>query len=116
RLQQPLSLVICDVDHFKLFNDAYGHQAGDECLKRVAGAISRCNRSGDLVARYGGEEFALVLPRTTRPGALQVAERVRLAVEAAAIPHAACPVSDRITVSVGVACAIPQLTNETEPD
>jgi diguanylate cyclase (GGDEF)-like protein len=86
RMQQPLSLLICDVDHFKLYNDGKGHQAGDECLKTVAKAINQCYRAGDLVARYGGEEFAMVLPQTNRAGAVQVAERVRAAVAAAALP------------------------------
>ena len=107
RMQQPLSLLICDVDHFKLYNDAQGHQAGDECLKSVAKAINRCHRGGDLVARYGGEEFAMVLPQTNRAGAVQVAERVRTAVAAAALPHPSSPVCDRVTVSVGVACITP---------
>ncbi len=108
RMQQPLSLLICDVDHFKLYNDGHGHQAGDECLKSVAKALSQCYRAGDLVARYGGEEFAMVLPQTNRGGAVQVAERIRAAVAAAALPHAASPVCDRVTVSIGVACITPQ--------
>jgi diguanylate cyclase (GGDEF)-like protein len=108
RMQQPLSLLICDVDHFKLYNDGYGHQCGDECLKSVAQAISRCLRAGELIARYGGEEFAIVLPNTDPPGAVQIAERVRAAVAAAALAHSASPVSDRVTVSIGVACRTPQ--------
>jgi len=108
RDQQPLSLLICDVDHFKLYNDHYGHQAGDECLKTVAATIKTCFRPGDLVARYGGEEFAMVLPHTDRPGAVQVAERVRTAMETASLPHAASPVANRVTVSIGVACMTPQ--------
>jgi diguanylate cyclase (GGDEF)-like protein len=107
RMQQPLSLLICDVDHFKLYNDAQGHQAGDECLKSVAKEINRCYRVGDLVARYGGEEFAMVLPLTNRAGAVQVAERVRAAVAAAALPHPASPVCDRVTLSIGVASITP---------
>jgi diguanylate cyclase (GGDEF)-like protein len=107
RMQQPLSLLICDVDHFKLYNDRQGHQAGDECLKHVAKALNRCYRVGDLVARYGGEEFAMVLPQTNRVGAVQVAERVRAAVAAAALPHPASPVCNRVTVSIGVACITP---------
>jgi len=107
-MQQPLSLLICDVDHFKLYNDGQGHQAGDECLKSVAKAINQCYRVGDLVARYGGEEFAMVLPLTNRAGAVQVAERIRAAVAAAALPHPASPVCDRVTVSIGVACITPQ--------
>lgn len=108
RIQQPLSLLICDVDHFKLYNDHYGHQAGDECLKSVAKAINHCFRTGDLVARYGGEEFALVLPHTTVAGAVQVAERVRTTVAAAALPHATSPVCNQVTVSIGVACTTPR--------
>jgi len=107
RMQKPLSLLICDVDHFKLYNDRQGHQAGDDCLKSVAKAINQCYRVGDLVARYGGEEFAMVLPQTNRAGAVQVAERVRAAVTAAALPHPASPVCDRVTVSIGVACMTP---------
>jgi diguanylate cyclase (GGDEF)-like protein len=107
RMQQPLSLLICDVDHFKLYNDGQGHQAGDECLKSVAKAINRCYRAGDLVARYGGEEFAMVLPQTNHAGAMQVAERVRAAVAAAALPHPSSPVCDRVTVSIGVASITP---------
>jgi diguanylate cyclase (GGDEF)-like protein len=109
RMQQPLSLLLCDVDHFKLYNDHHGHQAGDECLKNVAKALTLCHRAGDLVARYGGEEFAMVLPQTNRAGAVWVAERIRVAVADAALPHAASPVCDRVTVSVGVASMTPQL-------
>jgi diguanylate cyclase (GGDEF)-like protein len=108
RIQQPLSLLICDVDHFKLYNDHYGHQAGDECLKSVAKAINQCFRTGDLVARYGGEEFAMVLPHTHCAGALQVAERVRSAMTAAALAHTASPVAERVTLSIGVSCRTPQ--------
>jgi diguanylate cyclase (GGDEF)-like protein len=115
RMQQPLSLLICDVDHFKLYNDGQGHQAGDECLKSVAKAIKQCYRAGDLVARYGGEEFAMVLPQTNRTGAVQVAERVRAAVAAAALPHPASPVCDRVTVSVGVASMTPPPQAPSDP-
>jgi diguanylate cyclase (GGDEF)-like protein len=107
RLQQPLSLLLCDVDHFKLYNDSHGHQAGDECLKSVAQAMSQCYRAGDLVARYGGEEFAMVLPQTIVAGAVQVAERVRAVLAAAALPHISSPVSGQVTVSIGVASATP---------
>jgi diguanylate cyclase (GGDEF)-like protein len=115
RMQQPLSLLICDVDHFKLYNDGQGHQAGDECLKSVAKAINQCYRAGDLVARYGGEEFAMVLPQTNRAGAVQVAERVRAAVAAAALPHSASPVCNRVTVSVGVASMTPPPQAPSDP-
>jgi diguanylate cyclase (GGDEF)-like protein len=115
RMQQPLSLLICDVDHFKLYNDGQGHQAGDECLKTVAKAINQCYRAGDLVARYGGEEFAMVLPQTNRAGAVQVAERVSAAVAAAALPHPASPVCDRVTVSIGVASMTPPPHAPSDP-
>jgi len=109
--EEPLSLLICDVDHFKLYNDHYGHQAGDECLKIIAGHIDRCRRGGDLVARYGGEEFAMVMPHTPLEGALRVGERVRAAIAAAGLPHAGSCVSDGVTVSVGVACRTPGITD-----
>jgi diguanylate cyclase (GGDEF)-like protein len=114
RMQKPLSLLMCDVDHFKLYNDRHGHQAGDECLKSVAKVLSQCYRAGDLVARYGGEEFAMVLPQTNRAGAVQVAERVRAAVTAVALSHTASPVCDRVTVSIGVACITPQPHGPTD--
>jgi diguanylate cyclase (GGDEF)-like protein len=109
RAREPLSLLLCDVDHFKFYNDGYGHQAGDECLKAVAAIISHCCRAGALVARYGGEEFAIVLPHTGRGAALVVAERIRLALETAALPHSVSPVSSQVTLSIGIGCKIPQL-------
>lgn len=108
QLQQPLSLLLCDVDHFKLYNDQYGHQAGDECLKLVAGTISRCLRDNDLVARYGGEEFALVLPQTAHEQAMQIAHRVTSALAAVAIPHLTSPVCSQITLSIGAASRTPR--------
>jgi diguanylate cyclase (GGDEF)-like protein len=115
RIQQPLSLLICDVDHFKLYNDFYGHQAGDECLRAVAKALCLRRRGIDLVARYGGEEFALVLPHTDLTGAILVAERVCRDVWDAAVPHSASPVSDRVTVSVGVASITPYAMDPPNP-
>jgi diguanylate cyclase (GGDEF)-like protein len=113
RAQQPLSLLICDVDHFKLYNDRHGHQAGDDCLKAVAQVTARGCPARGLVARYGGEEFAVILPFTSHEVAIAVAEDVRSGLAAAAIPHLASPVCDRVTISIGVACRKPQ-QNETQ--
>ena len=101
-----LAVVLVDVDHFKLFNDTYGHLAGDACLKAVASVIPPCaHRPGDLACRYGGEEFVLVLPDTAEEGALVVAEIVRQAIQGLGIPHASSPVADVVTASLGVASA-----------
>lgn len=98
-----LSVVMIDVDNFKSFNDQYGHQAGDECLKKVARSLqASVRRASDMVARYGGEEFSLVLPNTDGAAARQLAETVRLAIEALDIPHALSPQA-RVTISLGVA-------------
>ena len=104
----PLGLILCDIDHFKLYNDCLGHQAGDICLKQVAQAISETVRhSGDLAARYGGEEFAIILPQTTPENALIVAENIRLQIKELNIPHPHSTVSDRVSLSLGVSCVIP---------
>lgn len=109
RDQLPLSLILCDIDFFKKYNDTYGHQAGDACLRRVADALRFCvKRSVDLVARYGGEEFAVVLPNTTAVGASQVAEEIRTVVNNLGIPHAQSAVSKHITLSLGIACMTPE--------
>ncbi|MDC0834510.1 Adenylate cyclase [Geitlerinema sp. FC II] len=108
RERQPLSLILCDVDDFKRFNDTYGHPTGDVCLKQIAQAMRRSvKRPADLVARYGGEEFAVVLPNTHANGALKVARAIREEVWKLAIPHATSRVSDRVTLSLGVATQIP---------
>lgn len=107
REQLPLAMIMMDVDHFKMFNDRYGHPAGDACLRGVAlAAESVLKRPADLLARYGGEEFAIILPATETPGALHIAESVRAAIEAEAVPHDASPYG-RVTVSVGVAVIYP---------
>lgn len=101
--QDPIALMMIDIDHFKLFNDAYGHQHGDHCLKHVATAISRClKRLSDKVYRYGGEEFSILLPATNKVGAEQVAIRVNQAVRALNLEHKDSSVSDVVTVSIGV--------------
>jgi diguanylate cyclase (GGDEF)-like protein len=98
----PFSLIMIDVDYFKKFNDRYGHVAGDDCLRRVAGAIATGpRRPTDLAARYGGEEFAVILPDTDTEGARAVAEKIRIAVEALNITHADSP-SGPVTISLGV--------------
>jgi diguanylate cyclase (GGDEF)-like protein/PAS domain S-box-containing protein len=108
REKESLSLILCDIDFFKLYNDHYGHQGGDECLKQVAEILaSNAQRAGDLAARYGGEEFAVILSRTDVKGAMQVAESIRSDLKAAAILHAASPVSEFITLSMGIAHAVP---------
>jgi diguanylate cyclase (GGDEF)-like protein len=104
-----LSLIMCDVDFFKKYNDTYGHLSGDECLRRVANAIQRAvRRPDDLVARYGGEEFAVILPCTPISGAVHVAEAIRQGIRALEIPHEASPVSRCVTISLGVAGILPR--------
>ena len=108
REQQPLSLVLLDVDHFKRFNDTYGHVVGDRCLKRVAGALaSQLKRPADLAARYGGEEFAAILPGTALEGARHIAEAMRATVQGLEIEHAASPIASVVTISLGVSSVVP---------
>jgi diguanylate cyclase (GGDEF)-like protein/PAS domain S-box-containing protein len=107
RLKDSLSLIVVDVDHFKKFNDHFGHQVGDDCLRGIALSLSAAaRRPTDLVARYGGEEFAFILPNTNQEGALEVADRILAEVARLALPHPKSDTSDHITVSVGVATAM----------
>ncbi|MBE9169421.1 diguanylate cyclase [Pleurocapsales cyanobacterium LEGE 06147] len=109
-----LSLILCDIDHFKLYNDTYGHQAGDRCLKQVSQAIAKAiKRPADLAARYGGEELAIILPNTTPEGAEKLARQICLKVEALQIPHLNSPINMYVTLSVGVAGCIPR--HESSP-
>ena len=115
REQESLSLILCDVDYFKLYNDAYGHQSGDRCLFEVAQAMSRIvKRPADVVFRYGGEEFAVILPFTNGEGALKVAQEIREAVLELKIAHDLSQVSHHVTLSLGVSCIVPQVEHGTE--
>ncbi|WP_200321390.1 diguanylate cyclase domain-containing protein [Sphaerospermopsis aphanizomenoides] len=108
REQQPLSLLLFDVDYFKRYNDYYGHQLGDECLIIIAQAIQQVVfRPADLVARYGGEEFVAILPDTDIEGAIAVAQKIHAAIQALAIPHQTSEVSDIVTISLGITTITP---------
>lgn len=108
RDQTSLALLLVDVDYFKRYNDTYGHQKGDECLKSVAGALQeKIFRPADLVARYGGEEFVVVMPNTDLHGAQLVAERIQQHVHGLTIPHEASEIDGVVSISVGVAATIP---------
>lgn len=114
RIPSPLSIIMCDVDCFKSYNDTYGHQAGDKCLQMIADAISSmAKRPADCVARYGGEEFVIILPYTPARGALKVAEAIRNKISELNIPHSSSSVSSIVTVSMGIAGSIPN--NEDNP-
>ncbi|WP_210397464.1 sensor domain-containing diguanylate cyclase [Motiliproteus sediminis] len=104
--QHPMSVILCDIDHFKSFNDHYGHLQGDQCLQQVAEIMNRhIHRPGDTLFRYGGEEFAVLLPNTDLDGARQLAEKLRHALERACLIHDASP-GGKVTLSLGVATAI----------
>ena len=109
RDKAPLGLLLIDIDHFKAYNDYYGHQAGDECLRRVAWTLGRCARRPlDLTARYGGEEFAIVLYDARRDHVEEAARRIQASIETLAIGHLASPLPDkRLSVSIGAACIVP---------
>jgi diguanylate cyclase (GGDEF)-like protein len=108
RAQQPLALLFIDVDYFKHYNDSYGHAAGDQCLSSIGRATKgSLLRPADLAARYGGEEFVILLPETTREGALEVAQRVLAHIDALDIPHKSSEVAPHVTVSIGIALQVP---------
>lgn len=113
RDRQPLSLIVIDIDYFKQYNDRYGHIQGDECLIRIAHALNNIPlRSTDLFARYGGEEFVLLLPKAELGPTLEIAEKFRTAIINLAIPHEDSGVSDRVTISLGVASVTPSADSE----
>jgi diguanylate cyclase (GGDEF)-like protein/PAS domain S-box-containing protein len=108
REQQELSLIICDIDHFKLYNDTFGHPQGDTCLMQVAAVIREVvKRPGDFIARYGGEEFVVILPQTSGDGAIRVVQTMQGALSQRPIPHQASPLGRRITLSFGIASGYP---------
>lgn len=110
-----LSLILCDVDDFKAFNDTYGHQTGDDCLRSIAHVLnSKIQRPGDLAARYGGEEFAVILPNTSAKGAFYKAESFRRDIEMLLIPHTRSSTGDYVTVSFGVSTLMPSADNSPE--
>ncbi|NOQ36818.1 MAG: diguanylate cyclase [Methylococcaceae bacterium] len=115
RNRQFLSVIMIDVDHFKIYNDTYGHLQGDDCLKIVATILkNQKKRAADLVARYGGEEFALLLPDTNLEGAIHLAENIRNAIEEEQIPHKNSLTANYVTISVGVFSCLPNINDTPE--
>ncbi|AFM39931.1 diguanylate cyclase (GGDEF) domain-containing protein [Desulfosporosinus acidiphilus SJ4] len=109
RSAAPLSMILCDIDYFKAYNDTYGHLAGDTCLINVANGLqSVLMRPTDIVARYGGEEFAVILPSTNEHGATVVAERLRTVVECLSIDHSGSLINQYVTISLGIATIYPK--------
>ena len=112
RDQQGIALLYMDVDFFKLYNDTYGHNIGDVCLRRVAQTIKQAlRRPADLAARYGGEEFVVLLPNTDIEGAIDVAQRILRHIDALALPHSRSKVATYVTLSIGITYLIPNNEN-----
>ncbi|OIP68231.1 MAG: hypothetical protein AUK48_16100 [Oscillatoriales cyanobacterium CG2_30_44_21] len=110
---QPIALILFDIDCFKLYNDLYGHQMGDECLTAIAQTAQQVlSRPADLVTRYGGEEFAVILPNTDIKGALTVSEQIRIAVTDLGLAHQNSEIDNVVTISLGVASLLPSLDEE----
>ncbi len=115
REKVSLSLLLCDVDFFKGYNDVYGHQAGDKCLQMVAQTFKQvAQRPADLVARYGGDEFTVILPNTDLNGAIKIAEKLLTEVAKLQLPHPSSDISQIVTISIGIASQIP--TREQSPE
>lgn len=116
REEKQLSVILIDIDHFKAYNDHYGHQGGDNCLRKVAVKLSEClKRGGDMIARYGGEEFVVVLPNTGEQGAIAIAEELRAGIEAMGLNHEYSTIADHVTISLGAASMVPtQRTSVSE--
>ena len=108
RTSSPISLLLCDIDYFKKYNDTYGHVAGDDCIKKVAKTLQqKCKRISDVVARYGGEEFGVILPNTPPEKAVEIAESIRKGIESRNITHEASDIKNIVSLSIGVASIIP---------
>ena len=122
RSQTSISLLLIDIDYFKRFNDNYGHQEGDACLRTITSAISSIiTRTSDLFARYGGEEFVVILPNTDEAGMKTISDLIHRAIRSAAITHNSSPINDIVTLSIGGRTSIPtnkdelkQFINETD--
>lgn len=112
RNQKPISIILLDIDYFKRFNDSYGHQAGDGCLKEIAYTLDKnIARPADFIARYGGEEFIAILPETGLDGACYLAEKMRHAIDELDIEHSGSELNNHVTISAGVASTIPNQSN-----
>ena len=113
--KQPISLILCDVDYFKAYNDTYGHLEGDDCLKKVAKAIDQVIQSpGNLLARYGGEEFIVIMTQTRLVEALQIATKIQTAIRELNIPHSQSQVSESLTLSLGISSLVPTENNSSQ--